>query len=140
MAANPDLALVEFCYWTRKLQARFFAGGLCVGGRGLVEGATAVVDARFHSSKRRNITFTARCPAPPLATSVAADERQQHLDAVAAHHKQLEIWAANCPENFENRAALVGAEIARIDGRDARRDAPLRTGHPLGPRKRLYSQ
>jgi hypothetical protein len=23
----------------------------------------------------------------------------------------------NCPENFENRAALVGAEIARIEGR-----------------------
>jgi len=22
-----------------------------------------------------------------------------------------------CPENFENRAALVGAEIARIEGR-----------------------
>jgi PAS domain S-box-containing protein len=40
------------------------------------------------------------------------------LDAVAAHHKQLQIWAANCPENFENRAALVGAEIARLEGRE----------------------
>jgi hypothetical protein len=37
---------------------------------------------------------------------------------LAAHHRQLEIWAANCPENFENRAALVGAEIARIEGRE----------------------
>src|SRR4029078_381587 len=27
-------------------------------------------------------------------------------------------WAANCPQNFENRTALVGAEIARIEGRD----------------------
>ena len=41
----------------------------------------------------------------------------QHVEALAAHHRQLEIWAANCPENFENRAALVGAEIARIEGR-----------------------
>jgi hypothetical protein len=24
----------------------------------------------------------------------------------------------NCPENFENRVALVGAEIARIEGRE----------------------
>jgi GAF domain-containing protein len=31
--------------------------------------------------------------------------------------KQLQVWAENCPENFENRAALVGAEIARIEGR-----------------------
>jgi signal transduction histidine kinase len=35
-----------------------------------------------------------------------------------AHSRQLDVWAANCPENFENRAALVGAEIARIEGRD----------------------
>src|SRR6202011_3667698 len=37
---------------------------------------------------------------------------------LAAHHKQLEVWAENCPENFANRAALVGAEIARLEGRD----------------------
>ena len=35
-----------------------------------------------------------------------------------AHHRELEIWAAHCPENFENRAALVGAELARLDGRE----------------------
>jgi hypothetical protein len=49
--------------------------------------------------------------------SAASGERQQHLDDIAAHHKQLQLWAKNCPENFENRAALVGAEIARIEGR-----------------------
>ena len=38
-------------------------------------------------------------------------------EALAAHHRQLEVWATACPENFENRAALVGAEIARIEGR-----------------------
>jgi len=34
--------------------------------------------------------------------------------SLAAYHGQLELWEENCPENFENRAALVGAEIARI--------------------------
>jgi hypothetical protein len=29
------------------------------------------------------------------------------------------MWAENCPENFENRSALVGAELARIEGRAA---------------------
>ena len=42
---------------------------------------------------------------------------RQHLDALMAHHKQLEIWAEHCPENFENRVALAAAEIARIEGR-----------------------
>jgi PAS domain S-box-containing protein len=41
-----------------------------------------------------------------------------HLKALAAHHHQLQIWAEHCPENFENRAALVGAELARLAGRD----------------------
>ncbi|HKN27473.1 MAG TPA: PAS domain S-box protein, partial [Roseiarcus sp.] len=50
--------------------------------------------------------------------SAAAGERQQHLDALAAHHRQLEAWSENCPENFENRVALVGAELARLEGRE----------------------
>jgi len=49
--------------------------------------------------------------------SAPPDQRQQHFEALAAHHRQLEIWAEHCPETFENRAALVGAEIARIEGR-----------------------
>src|SRR4029077_4975223 len=31
---------------------------------------------------------------------------------------QLRLWARNCPENFEDRVALVGAEIARLDDRE----------------------
>src|SRR4029077_12553162 len=49
--------------------------------------------------------------------SAAPGERQEHLEALTAHHKQLEIWAEHCPENFENRVALAAAEIARIEGR-----------------------
>jgi hypothetical protein len=52
-----------------------------------------------------------------LCDSAPAGERRQHMEALAAHHKQLQSWADNCPDNFENRAALVGAEIARIEGR-----------------------
>jgi PAS domain S-box-containing protein len=47
-----------------------------------------------------------------------ADQREAHFAALSAHHRQLGIWAEQCPENFENRAALVGAEIARLEGRD----------------------
>jgi tetratricopeptide (TPR) repeat protein len=46
------------------------------------------------------------------------DERVQHLAALRLYRKQLELWAENCPENYGNRAALVRAEIARIEGRD----------------------
>ena len=117
-AENPDLALAECWYWIRKLQARFFAGDYACGHRGLIEGATAAVDIAVTCSKRRSIISTARCLAPHPATPRPPTSAQQHVEALAAHHRQLEIWAANCPENFENRAALVGAEIARIEGRE----------------------
>jgi PAS domain S-box-containing protein len=53
--------------------------------------------------------------------AASTDEQAQHREALASHHNQLKTWAENCPENFANRAALVGAEIARIESRD--RDA-----------------
>ena len=54
-----------------------------------------------------------RSPTLPRASAGAS------RDALFAHHLQLETWARHCPENFANRAALVGAEIARLDGREA---------------------
>src|SRR5262249_13954367 len=50
--------------------------------------------------------------------SASPDQRQQYLEALAAHHRQLELCSENGPVNFEDRAALVGAEMARIQGRD----------------------
>jgi PAS domain S-box-containing protein len=49
--------------------------------------------------------------------SFEALAKEEHLTSLLEHYKQLTLWAENCPENFENRAALVGAEIARIEGR-----------------------
>ena len=117
-AENPNLALAECWYWVRKLQARYFAGDYAAAARRPRRGRNGCCGHRRHISKRRNITSTARCPARHAATSRRPSERQQHVEALVAHHRQLEIWAANCPENFENRAALVGAEIARIEGRE----------------------
>jgi PAS domain S-box-containing protein len=51
--------------------------------------------------------------------SATLDQRKEHLEALAAHQSQIQVWARNCPENFSNRTALVGAEIARLQGRDS---------------------
>jgi len=36
---------------------------------------------------------------------------------MAADHLKLQTWAEQCPENFASHAVLVGAEIARVEGR-----------------------
>jgi PAS domain S-box-containing protein len=60
---------------------------------------------------------------PSVGSSVGERSRENeapnaHFKALVEHHKQLALWSSNCPENFENRAALVEAEIARIEGRE----------------------
>jgi PAS domain S-box-containing protein len=116
LASNPVLAELECWYWIRKLQARFFAGDYASAvdaslraQRLLWTSPSQFETAEFH--------FYGALSHAASWDSASPDQRQQHFEALAAHHRQLEVWAENCPENFENRAALVGAEIARIEGR-----------------------
>src|SRR5207244_2915420 len=48
----------------------------------------------------------------------AAEERPKHLEALAAHHHRLMVWAHHCPATFTSRAALAAAEIARLECRE----------------------
>src|SRR5258707_4699975 len=113
---NPDLAFVECWYWIRKLQARFFAGDYASAIEAS-SGAQRLLWSSVSQFETAEYHFFDALSRAASCDSTAAGEGQQHLDAVAAHHKQLQLWAANCPDNFENRAALVRAEIARIEGR-----------------------
>src|SRR5262249_9079447 len=121
LASNPVLAAVKFVYSGLKVQARFFA----------MDYASAVAAAlRAQDSNRQRFAFILRFPSSAefrfySALSHAAswdsaspDQKPKHFEALTTHHKQLEIWAEHCPENFGNRAALVGGEIARIEGRE----------------------
>jgi predicted ATPase/signal transduction histidine kinase len=115
-ATNPALALPELEYWTRKLQARFFAGDYA-----------SALDASFRAQRllwsspslfrTAEYHFYGALARAASYDSAAAGQRRQHFEALTVHHGQLKVWAENCPENFETRAALVGAEIARIEGR-----------------------
>jgi PAS domain S-box-containing protein len=115
---NPDLAFVEFWYWVRKLQARFFAGDYASAIEASSRAQCLLWSSVSAFETAEYCFYDALSRATCCDSSAAGGGRQQHLDAIAAHHEQLQLWAANCPDNFENRAALVGAEIARIEGRD----------------------
>jgi PAS domain S-box-containing protein len=114
---NRQLAIAACYYWVRKLQAEVYVGDPV----GAVTAATKLApllwtaptqveqsEYQFYGALAR----AARCDGAP------AEERSQHLVALADHNKQIAVWAENCPETFESRAALVGAEMARIEGRE----------------------
>ncbi|TCO80534.1 PAS domain S-box-containing protein [Plasticicumulans lactativorans] len=111
---DPQLAFATCWYWIRALQARVLAadvdGALAAAARAgrllwTSPGHFEVAEYHFYAA---------------LAHAAAADAaRDGHRDRLAAHLGQIERWAQSCPETFATRAALVGAELARLDGRDA---------------------
>ena len=114
---NRELAIAESWYWIRKLQARFFAGDYA-GALDASSRAQPLLWTSPSCFENAEYHFYSALSQAASCESAASSQRRQPVDALVAHHRQLEIWAENCPENFENRAALVGAEIARLEGRE----------------------
>ncbi|MGL6242289.1 trifunctional serine/threonine-protein kinase/ATP-binding protein/sensor histidine kinase [Pseudomonas sp.] len=116
LSSSPDLVLAECLYWVRKLQARYMADD---PDAALEAGAKAqqllwVCQAFFEEAEYHFYSALARAA---CCTNVPLHEHGQHLIAMVADHRWLQNWALQCPENFASRAALVGAEIARVEGR-----------------------
>jgi hypothetical protein len=116
-ATQPHLRMLECEYWIRKLQVRFMAGDYVaamdasIRASGLLWAASVLIlraEYDFYSALTRAVA----CDSQP------ASERPAHLGALAAHGRRLDACARACPENFDDRAALVAAEIARLEGRD----------------------
>jgi len=114
-ANDNRLALPECWYWIRKIQARFLAGDYPAAIQASLNAERLLwtspsffelAEYHFYSALSR----AASCDSPGA-------NRDAHCEALAAHQRQHTIWARHCPENFENRAALVDAEIARIERR-----------------------
>src|SRR5260221_494865 len=135
LASQPDLALPECWYWIRKLQARVLAGDY----RSAIDAASKAQPLLWTSPaffETAEYEFYGGLPPAGFCHSIPSEEQPQHRAALSGHHRQLEIWATHCPENFKSRAALVGAEIARIDGRvvDAEElyEQAIRSAHEHG--------
>jgi PAS domain S-box-containing protein len=104
-------------YWIRKLQACVYAKDYSSALKAAARAQELLWTFRLFFEQAEYHFYAALAKAA-YCDALSADQRAPHLEALAAHHRQLKLWAENCPENFETRAALVGAEIARIEGRE----------------------
>lgn len=135
LASNPVLMLTDFWYCARKVQARFFAGDYAAAVAASLRAQQLLwtSPSQFETAEFR---FYGALSHAGAWDSASPNQKQQHFEALTAHHQQLEIWAEHCPENFENRAALVGAEMARLEGRvlDAEHlyEKAIRSAHANG--------
>ena len=133
--AGSGAPIAAYRYWARKLQARFLAGD-----------HSAAVDAARNAQRlawtlpsmleSAGVHLFGALSHVACLDDASAGTRQEHLEAIGLHHRQLVEWAAHCPENFENSASLVGAEVARVEGRemDAARlyDSAIRSARENG--------
>ena len=119
LEADPNLTNPAYAYWTRKLQGCVFAEDYAsaldaaIKAQGMLLGPSLVERAEYHF-----YAALARARSIDCVDDAHPDQQTMHLQALISHHQQLKTWAEHCPENFENRAALVAAELARLDGRD----------------------
>jgi PAS domain S-box-containing protein len=117
LAAGQVAPITGCWYWTRKLQARFFAGDCGAALDASLNAERLLWTSRFFI-ETAEVHFYGALSRAACCNVASPVERRQHLEALAVNHKHLMEWAKSCPANFQNRAALVGAEIARLEGRE----------------------
>jgi PAS domain S-box-containing protein len=112
---NP---IVTCHYWTRKLQARYLAGDYASAidaasraGNLMSTSSALAEEGEYHFYS--GLAHIAYCD------KVSSRERETYIDAAKLHYARVHRWAEVGPENFENRAALMSAELARVSGNDA---------------------
>jgi PAS domain S-box-containing protein len=100
-------------YWRDQLQARYLLHDPAVAFEAAIKAGKALTAHRSLLDIAEYHYYAALVQAA-MCDQASAGQRQQHFDALLAHHEQIAVWAANCPENFGCRAALVAAEISRL--------------------------
>ncbi|MDM0028847.1 trifunctional serine/threonine-protein kinase/ATP-binding protein/sensor histidine kinase [Variovorax saccharolyticus] len=117
LSSSPGQAFVEFRYWTRKLQARFVGGDPRAALQASSQAwrllwtspsSLEAAEAHFYGA----LSHAAACH------DASSGGRQQHVGALREHHTHLVELSRNCSESFQHRALLVGAELARVEGRE----------------------
>ena len=116
--ANKPLQLV--CrYWLLKMQACFLSGD--PAARFIATQKTQRMPSAFASQSVLLLDYhyyTALILAA-FYESASADEQRAWHERLMAHGEQLREWADIYPPTFRDKYALVAAEIARLEGRDA---------------------
>ena len=139
LETNPNLALPACFYWVRKLQAHVWANDYSSA-----LGAAAKAQKLLWTSRpffeHAEYHFYAGLAQTASSNVVPAPESAPYLETLAAHYRHLEIWAQHCPENFEDRRALLAAEIARLEGRALDAERLYEDAVRNGARERFRSE
>lgn len=113
--SNRPMPLTQFWFWLYRAKAYFMAGEYPQAADCLreaapftraVPGYLHLLDYHFYSALSLTLSLT---PA-----EFDAERRREAL----AHHAKIALWARHNPDTFADKAALIGAELARLEQRN----------------------
>jgi PAS domain S-box-containing protein len=105
-------------YWILKLKARFLSGDY-VEALTSADKAKTLLWAAAIDIQRLDYFYYAALTAAACYENGSANQKQEWRQVLTAHEGQLREWAETYPPTFGDKHALVSAEIARLNGRDA---------------------
>jgi PAS domain S-box-containing protein len=115
---NDRTATMVCFYWILKLKARFLSGDYAEG-LAAADNAKLLLFAVAAQIQLLDYFYYAALTVTALYENGPVDEQSRWRDLLTAHREQLREWAENYPPTFADKHALVSAEIARLEGRDA---------------------
>ncbi|MEA3106206.1 MAG: hypothetical protein QOI88_811 [Gammaproteobacteria bacterium] len=114
-----DRMPVVICwYWIVKLKARFLSGDYAEA-LAAADNAKALLWSLADQIQLLDYFYYTALTVSALYENAPADEQSGWRDLLTARREQLREWADNYPPTFGDKYALVSAEIARLEGRDA---------------------
>ncbi|MCL6702844.1 ATP-binding sensor histidine kinase [Pseudomonas sp. T1.Ur] len=114
LAGNSKLLVCW--YWIRKLQARYLAGDHVAALDAALK-AQPFLWASHSFLEEAEYHLYAALTIAALYETASSNEKRCYLDKLGGHYQELLIWADLCAQNFASHTALIGAEIARLEGR-----------------------
>ena len=105
-------------YWIIKLKARFLSGNYAEA-LAAADNAKSVLAATAGLIQRLDYFYYAALTVSALYEAAGTDQQKAWRELLTGHREQLLEWAESHPPTFADKHALVSAEIARLEGRDA---------------------
>jgi PAS domain S-box-containing protein len=112
------LPLMICWYWILELKARFLLGDYASALAAFAK-AKPILSAAGDQIQLLDYFYYASLTVAACYENASADEQQESRELLATHQEQLREWAESYPPTFADKHALVSAEIARLEGRDA---------------------
>jgi len=117
LSTNRSLDIAACWFWIRKMQARYFAGDHEDAFVALRKAEPLLWTTVGHHEYSIFHFYVGLISAAKAFSATSPPERVEFEERLAAAHREMAGWQVHNPGNYSGAAALLAAEMARLQGR-----------------------